>query len=103
MKMGIPDEAEPWIRDPRPPEQITAEFWAEQRALRERREEIASMPSKIERIEAVMKDAWPTSHLLTVLIRCPDGLRLHPFDDALDQWLVEDRVPEVAVLWERIR
>lgn len=76
----------PWIRDPRSPEQIKAEFWAEQRALRERREEIAAMPRGLQRMEAVLRDTYK----LPVFENLGPLLRLQPPADALDRWLAED-------------
>lgn len=83
-----------WIRDSRSPEQVSEEFWAEQKARRSRREEIAAMPRKFERFGALLADVWTTDNLMAVMTDGPLLFRSQP--DALDQWLAEDgRVPEV--------
>lgn len=96
--MGSVEHLEPWIRDPRPPETIATEFWAEDRAKRKRREEIAAISSPVERLEAILEDVWTPTALIEHQVYM-DWSR--PYYDAgaeLEVWLAEDgRVDEVAM------
>lgn len=76
-------------------QQVADEFWAEQRAIRERREEIARMPHQAERMEAHLKDAWATPTLGEALFN-RRSFFYYDAGEALDGWLAEDgRVFEV--------
>ena len=96
--MGSVEQLGPWIRDPRSPETIATEFWAEDRAKRKRREEIAAIPSRLGRFEAILQDVWTPTALIEHQVFM-DWSR--PYYDAgaeLEAWLAEDgRVNEVAI------
>lgn len=73
----------------------TAElFWAESSRKAKRREEIAAMPSKLKRFEAILADVWTVEAFIG-----QDPLLYREYRDVgnrLDEWLAEDgRMPEV--------
>jgi len=78
-------------------ETVAEQFWAESHRKRERREEIAVMRPGLERMNAMLADAWNP--------KLAEGLQsLYPLlsfnrnrGNELDEWLAEDgRMPEVA-------
>lgn len=71
--------------------QIAAEFWAEQRRIRERREEILAMPNQVERFEAILADTWTVDSILSAF-ESVDPFAVRDLDD----WLAEDGVPEIG-------
>jgi len=75
--------------------QIAAEFWAEQRRIRLRREEIMRMPNYLERLEAITRDVW-TQQTINGLFSIREVVLFCNPANELDLWLAEDgRVPEV--------